>query len=138
MEARVSCVRRPVETVASSAAPTSACPRSVWTRAKNSETILQGTVKTGLLLSGVYHTCSFSSIRYRSFSGRVCSPTKLSLICLKKGSVFCCLINSDISVSALKARSMADAVSPETVAVVDEVVISPPANRTSSTLGVVE
>ena len=33
---------------------------------------------------------------------------------------------------------MADAVSPETVAVVDEVVIPPPANRTSSTLDVVE
>ena len=99
---------------------------------------VQGTVKTGLLLSGTYHTCSFSSIRYRSFFERVCSPTKLFLSCLKKGSVFCCLINSGISVSALKARSMADAVSPETVAVVDEVVIPPPANRTSSTLDVVE
>ena len=121
-----------------SAAPTPACPWSVWTSAKSSETILQGTVRTGLLMSGVYHTCSFSSIRYRSFSGRVCSPTKLSLIFLKKGSVFCWLINGDISVSALMARSMTDAGSAETVATVDEVVISSPSNRTSSTLDVAE
>ena len=45
---------------------------------------------------------------------------------------------SYISVSALKARLMADAVSAETVAVVDEVVTPPSANRTSSTLVVAE
>ena len=60
------------------------------------------------------------------------------MICLKKGSMFCWLFSSDISVRGLKARSMAEAVSAETVAVVDEVVISPFANRTSSTLDVTE
>ena len=50
--------------------------------ARSLETILRGAARSGLLLSGVYHTSSFSSIRYRSFSGRVCSPTKLPLIYL--------------------------------------------------------
>ena len=40
--------------------------------------------------------------------------------------------------SALKPRSMADVFATETVAVVDKVVIFPPANRTSSTLDVAE
>ena len=78
------------------------------------------------MLSGLYHTSSFSSIRYRSFSGRVCSPTKLSLICLKKVSVFCWLTNSGyLLASASKARSMVDTFSAGTVAVVKELLIPP-------------
>ena len=43
----------------------------------------------------------------------------------------CWLASSDVPVSALRARLMADAVG--TVAVVEELAISPPANRTSPT-----
>ena len=97
--------------------------------ARSSETILQG-IRTGLLLSSVYHTSSFSSIKYQSSSVRVCSPPKLSLIC--------CLTSIDVSVSALTARSMAEAVSAGTVAVVEELVICPPANRIPLTLATAE
>ena len=89
------------------------------------KTILQGTVRTGLLLSAVYHASSFLSIRYQSFYVRICSPPKPFLICW--------LTSSDVSVSALRARWMADAVSSGTVAVVEELVTSTPANRASPT-----
>ena len=94
---------------------------SVALTAKN---ILRGTVRTGLLLSGVHHASSFLSIRYQSFSVRVCSP---------KPFLMCWLTSSDVSVSVLRARWMADAVSSGTVAVVEELVTSTPANRASPT-----
>ena len=50
-------------------------------------------------------------------------PPRVSLICL--------LVSSDVSVSALRTRSMADAVG--TVAVFEELVIYPLANNTSPT-----
>ena len=51
-----------------------------------------------------------------------------------KGSRFCLLTSSDISVSALRARLMAHAVFAGTMVVVEGLVIPPPpSNRTSST-----
>ena len=58
-----------------------------------------------------------------SRSPYVCSPPTLSLICW--------LTNSDVSVSALRARSMADTVFAETVAVIEELVVSRPDNKAS-------
>ena len=47
------------------------------------------------------------------------------------------MTSSDVSVT-LRARSMADAVSAGTVAAIEELVISPPANRASPTSAVAE
>ena len=178
-----------------SVAPTPACSWSVWTSARCSGTILRGTARTGLLLPGVYHISSFSSIRYRSFCGYVLFYTELFmicfrkrslfcwatssdvsvgtsklvrwptqfllgswrpsrssllppllkghrllaaqqnndpfLICFRKGSLFCWETRSDVSVSTFRARSMADAVSPGTLATVEELATPPPAKMTS-------
>ena len=59
----------------------------------------------------------FSSIKYQGFSVCACSPPKQFLICW--------LTSSDVSVDALRARSMVAAVSAGTVAVVEELVIPP-------------
>ena len=89
--------------------------------ARISKTILQSTLRAGLLLSGISRTSFFPSIKYQSFFVRVCSPPTLSLI-------FCI-----VSVSALWPRSMADTVCAGTLAVVEEFVFCPPAIRTSPT-----
>ena len=65
------------------------------------------------------------SIKYQSFSVRVCSPPTLSLICW--------LTSSDVSVGALRAPSMADTVSAGALTVVEELVIVPSVNRTLPT-----
>ena len=58
--------------------------------------------------------------------------TPLIMICFKNGSLFCCPVSSDVSVSDFSARSMADAVSAGASAVVEELATSPPTKRTSS------
>ena len=52
------------------------------------------------------------------------------MICFKKGSLFCCAVSSDVSVSDFSASSMADAVSAGASA--EELATSPPTKRTSS------
>ena len=66
----------------------------------------------------------FCCVRGRGIvrSPHVCTPPTLSLIGW--------LTSSDVSVSALRARLMADGVSADTVVVVEDLVISPPANST--------
>ena len=109
-----------------SVAPTPACLCSVWTSARSSGTMPRGTAKTGLLSLGVYHTRFFSSIKYRSCSGHVFFSTQLIMICFKKGSLFCCAASRDVSVSAFRARSMADAVSAGASVAVEELATPPP------------
>ena len=54
------------------------------------------------------------------------------MICFKRGSLFCCAASRDVSVSAFRARSMADAVSAGASAAVEKLATSPPTKRTSS------
>ena len=92
--------------------------------------VVEELVIFGLMLSSVYHTSSFLSIRYQSSSVRVCPLPKLSLICW--------LASSSVSFSALRARSMVDAVFAGTVVVVEELGIYPPAKRTPPTSATAE
>ena len=58
--------------------------------------------------------------------------SSLLMICLRKGSLFCCAASRDVSVGASRARSMTDAVSAGTSMAVEGFATSPPAKRTSS------
>ena len=54
------------------------------------------------------------------------------MICFKKGSLFCCAVSSDVSVSDFSTRSLGDAVSAGASAAVEELATSPSTKRTSS------
>ena len=82
------------------------------------DTILQGPVGTGLLLPGINHTLIYVSVVFRTLF----LPSILYLICG--------LTSSDVSVSTLRARLVADAIG--TMAVVEELAIPPPTYQTSS------